>query len=100
MFGQSLDDAQGPLAEIAAHPRIRRRHRDRPVRRDAPMGVVDDMRRSHDGLVQTGPGIALVDLGGDADPLVERAVQARTLAGMESLYFELLGRTPAAEGSR
>jgi glycosyltransferase involved in cell wall biosynthesis len=32
--------------------------------------------------------------------VVERADQARTLAGMESLYFELLGRTPAAEGSR
>lgn len=73
--GQALDDAPGALAEVAAHPVGRRRNQDGAVRLDAPVGIVNEVRRSHDGLGFFHPGITLVNVDGDAEAFVQLAVQ-------------------------
>ena len=63
------------LAKIAAHPVGRGRNQDGAVGLDAPMGVIDEVRRSHDGLGFFHPGIALVNIDSDVEALIHLAVQ-------------------------
>ena len=87
VVGEAADDAEGALAEVAAHPGVGVGDGDGAVVGDFPVGVVDDVGGGGDGFGGLGPGVAFVDVDGDADAFVELAVLAGVPGGDDALLI-------------
>ena len=71
---QPFDDAPCALTQVAAHPVVGGRNLDLSFGRDAPVGVVHEVRRGHHRLIGPYPGIPLGDVHRDAKPLIQLTV--------------------------
>jgi len=75
---QPFDDAPCPLAQVAAHPVIGGGNQNRAVVFDAPVGVINEIRRSDNRLLTIHPRVTLECLDRNSQTQIQRAV----LSGM------------------